>query len=296
MSTLSSATGDLVEAETWYLNWCDYLDPGLAWIDVKDSGRAVTLSALGFDALTRPKLFHPRTGSDRAARDRGVRPRRRAVPGHGRRLPGHVRRAARTPAGGPRTRAVRRLRGDAPGIAGGVPRVRDHRLPALGLRPRRVDRGPVLVRPAVARHDHAVHRDLLRPPAPRPCPGRAGRAGTRWWGAGAHRIDLSASTAWMDPCAPTCDLLFMHQDQVVAVSPGGVVLATTAPLPCSPSGPRCSASRPTRSSGRLEALLADRVERVGADKTAAAGQRLATPIEADLMGRWLVRFIEEAAA
>jgi hypothetical protein len=100
----------------------------------------------------------------------------------------------------------------------------------------------------------------------------------------------------MDPCAPTCDLLFMHQDQVVAVPPGGVVLATTAPLPCSPSGPRCSVSRPTRSSGRLEALLADRGERVGADKTAAAGQRLATPIEADLMGRWLVRFIEEAAA
>jgi hypothetical protein len=62
MSTLSSATGDLVEAETWYLNWCDYLDPGLAWIDVKDSGRAVTVSALGFDALTRPKSFHLWTG------------------------------------------------------------------------------------------------------------------------------------------------------------------------------------------------------------------------------------------
>jgi hypothetical protein len=46
----------------------------------------------------------------------------------------------------------------------------------------------------------------------------------------------------------------------------------------------------------VEALLADRVERVGADKTAAARRSLANPIEAGLMGRWLVRFIEEAAA
>jgi acyl-CoA reductase-like NAD-dependent aldehyde dehydrogenase len=54
------AIGDRVDTGTWYLNRCDYLDPGLAWTGVKDSGRGVTLSRLGFDALTRPKSFHLR--------------------------------------------------------------------------------------------------------------------------------------------------------------------------------------------------------------------------------------------
>ena len=54
------ALGDRVDTGTWYLNRCDYLDPALAWTGVKDSGRGVTLSALGFRAVTRPKSFHLR--------------------------------------------------------------------------------------------------------------------------------------------------------------------------------------------------------------------------------------------
>lgn len=53
--------GDQIDTGTWYLNRCDYLDPGLAWTGVKDSGRGVTLSRYGYDALTRPKSFHLRT-------------------------------------------------------------------------------------------------------------------------------------------------------------------------------------------------------------------------------------------
>jgi len=55
------AIGERVETGTWYLNRCDYLDPALAWTGVKDSGRGVTLSTLGYHALTRPKSFHLRT-------------------------------------------------------------------------------------------------------------------------------------------------------------------------------------------------------------------------------------------
>ena len=50
--------GDRVETGTWFMNRCDYLDPALAWTGVKDSGRGCTLSALGYDHLTRPKSFH----------------------------------------------------------------------------------------------------------------------------------------------------------------------------------------------------------------------------------------------
>jgi hypothetical protein len=45
---------------TWYLNSCDYLDPALAWTGVKHSGRGVSLSTLGFLAVTRPKSLHLR--------------------------------------------------------------------------------------------------------------------------------------------------------------------------------------------------------------------------------------------
>lgn len=52
------ALGDQVETGTWYLNRCDYLDPELAWTGVKDTGHGVSLSPLGFDAVTRVKSFH----------------------------------------------------------------------------------------------------------------------------------------------------------------------------------------------------------------------------------------------
>jgi acyl-CoA reductase-like NAD-dependent aldehyde dehydrogenase len=52
------AIGDRVETGTWYMNRCDYVDPALVWTGVKDTGRGVALSVLGFDAFTRPKSFH----------------------------------------------------------------------------------------------------------------------------------------------------------------------------------------------------------------------------------------------
>jgi acyl-CoA reductase-like NAD-dependent aldehyde dehydrogenase len=53
--------GNQVETGTWFMNRCDYLDPALAWVGVKDSGRGCSLSRLGYATLTRPKSFHLRT-------------------------------------------------------------------------------------------------------------------------------------------------------------------------------------------------------------------------------------------
>ena len=47
-----------LEYGTVLMNRCDALDPALPWTGVKDSGRGITLSALGFDSLTRPKAIH----------------------------------------------------------------------------------------------------------------------------------------------------------------------------------------------------------------------------------------------
>jgi acyl-CoA reductase-like NAD-dependent aldehyde dehydrogenase len=56
------ALGDRVQTGTWFMNRCDYLDPALAWVGVKDSGRGCTLSRVGYEHLTRPKSFHLRHG------------------------------------------------------------------------------------------------------------------------------------------------------------------------------------------------------------------------------------------
>ncbi len=55
--------GDRIETGTWFMNRCDYLDPALAWVGVKDSGRGCTLSRIGYEHLTRPKSFHLRVAT-----------------------------------------------------------------------------------------------------------------------------------------------------------------------------------------------------------------------------------------
>jgi acyl-CoA reductase-like NAD-dependent aldehyde dehydrogenase len=54
----ASILGRQLETGTVYMNRCDYLDPALAWTGVKNSGRGVTLSKIGFDHVTRVKSFH----------------------------------------------------------------------------------------------------------------------------------------------------------------------------------------------------------------------------------------------
>jgi acyl-CoA reductase-like NAD-dependent aldehyde dehydrogenase len=52
--------GEKIETGTVFMNRCDYLDPSLAWTGVKNTGRGITLSALGYTTLTRVKSFHLR--------------------------------------------------------------------------------------------------------------------------------------------------------------------------------------------------------------------------------------------
>ena len=52
--------GREIETGTVFMNRADYLDPGLAWTGVKDTGRGATLSQVGYESLTRPKSYHLR--------------------------------------------------------------------------------------------------------------------------------------------------------------------------------------------------------------------------------------------
>ncbi len=52
--------GQRVATGTFFMNRCDYLDPALAWVGVKNSGRGCALSEETYAHLTRPKSFHLR--------------------------------------------------------------------------------------------------------------------------------------------------------------------------------------------------------------------------------------------
>ncbi|MFD4836244.1 aldehyde dehydrogenase family protein [Achromobacter sp. NPDC058515] len=53
--------GRRVRTGTFFMNRCDYLDPSLAWTGVKNTGRGVSLSAVGYEQLTQAKSFHLRS-------------------------------------------------------------------------------------------------------------------------------------------------------------------------------------------------------------------------------------------
>ncbi|MBB6522313.1 aldehyde dehydrogenase family protein [Pseudoteredinibacter isoporae] len=52
--------GQQIQTGTVFMNRCDYLDPALAWTGVKQTGRGVSLSSLGYAQLTQAKSFHLR--------------------------------------------------------------------------------------------------------------------------------------------------------------------------------------------------------------------------------------------
>lgn len=53
--------GRQLRTGTFFMNRCDYLDPALAWTGVKQSGRGVSLSSVGYEQLTQAKSYHLRS-------------------------------------------------------------------------------------------------------------------------------------------------------------------------------------------------------------------------------------------
>lgn len=58
--TLKTLLTGRLETGTVFMNRCDYLDPALPWVGVKNSGRGCSLSKFGFDQVTRLKSYHLR--------------------------------------------------------------------------------------------------------------------------------------------------------------------------------------------------------------------------------------------
>ncbi|MEY2571426.1 MAG: hypothetical protein QOE63_1776 [Acidimicrobiaceae bacterium] len=121
--------------------------------------------------------------------------------------------------------------------------------------------------------------------------GRVERAASGW-GVGAHAIERSADLEWR--------LLFMHQDQVVALPDDGVVLGSTdhCPVAALQIGPSMVGvqAHPEFSADYERALLDLRVERIGEAKVAAARASLDAPTDERAAASWLAAFMGGAHA
>lgn len=113
------------------------------------------------------------------------------------------------------------------------------------------------------------------------------------WGVGAldTRIDATQSDSV---------LLYMHQDQVVALPEGSKVLgrAEHCPIAMLQVGTNMLGvqAHPEFSPAYVDALLDARVDRIGPELTARAKaslERVADRKDSEVLGHWIVRFLEE---
>lgn len=126
--------------------------------------------------------------------------------------------------------------------------------------------------------------------------GRVERAGTGW-GAGVETVVVDGAAPWMVPPAAKLALHFMHQDQVVEPPPGSEVLgrADHCPVALLAVGERMMGvqAHPEFTPAYTDALLVDRVARLGADEVAAARAGLAQPTDEATAAAWMARVLTE---
>lgn len=128
--------------------------------------------------------------------------------------------------------------------------------------------------------------------------GRVARA-QNGWAVGVHAADVVAPTTWSSPRTERFHLLVSHQDQVVQLPPGAELVATSAHAPI-------AAFRRGRVLGLqghpefvapyADALMAERVERIGAAVVEASRATLGTPTDHAVVAGWIRSFLMDPDA
>jgi len=128
--------------------------------------------------------------------------------------------------------------------------------------------------------------------------GRVAKAAVGW-GAGRQVLVVDRTAPWMDPPAGKLALHYMHQDQVEELPPGGVVLggADHCPAALMTVGDTMVGIQPHPEfpAAYVDALLADRVARIGEDEVAAARAGLSQPTDEATVGSWFARVLHGAS-
>lgn len=116
------------------------------------------------------------------------------------------------------------------------------------------------------------------------------------WCVGAHNFVVTQREKWMIPFPSTYRLLMMCQDQIVALPPDSIVLATTPACPVGMLrvGPRMLGvqAHPEFPVAYERALLEDRVGRIGAERVGAGLTSLTLPLDTGILGEWMGNFME----
>jgi GMP synthase-like glutamine amidotransferase len=115
------------------------------------------------------------------------------------------------------------------------------------------------------------------------------------WGVGALEIDLIHEAPWMDPALRTCRMHYMHQDQVQQLPSDARLLAR---------GEHCEVAlfsvgdtmlgiegHPEFPVKYMEALLLDRVERIGRERVDRGLESLHQPTDDVILAKWIARFL-----
>ena len=118
------------------------------------------------------------------------------------------------------------------------------------------------------------------------------------WGVGVHQMDVVQPASWMQPPRQACRLQYMHQDQVMRLPPGAELLGRTGHCPIAMFQFADSMlgiqAHPEFPAAYGEALIGDRVGRIGLERAEQGRASLAEPADGDLAARWIARFLVSA--
>jgi GMP synthase-like glutamine amidotransferase len=131
--------------------------------------------------------------------------------------------------------------------------------------------------------------------------GKVSRAETGW-GVGVHEVEVierESPEPWMRPEQSRCALQYMHQDQVERLPEDGSVIGRSDHCPVAILRVGDSMlgiqAHPEFPKTYGEALLLDRVERIGEERVKAALASLGQPTEESVVAKWVVEFLESRA-
>jgi len=116
------------------------------------------------------------------------------------------------------------------------------------------------------------------------------------WGVGAHSIEIAQPDAWMKPEQSNCRLQFTHQDQVTWLPENSLALGRSdhCPVAMFRVGETMLGIQPHPefNAAYTEALILDRVERIGEAKVRAAQASFSQATDEAVVARWIVEFLE----
>ncbi len=125
--------------------------------------------------------------------------------------------------------------------------------------------------------------------------GRAERS-PKGWGVGVHRSQLLVREPWLEAAESSCNLLYSHRDQVVAMPPGARLIATHpfCPIAGFALGDQVLTfqGHPEFRKPYARALMAMRRPQLGEPVYQAGSASLAEETHQARVGRWILNFCE----